>query len=183
MRVVATTCLSLVVSCWAYPQQRSTLPTGVTGFVSRVAFLEVEQQKTGAAITTQIIAQSRNAATIRLSSATSGRVVLRLLLRSNTRYELQAALLSSSASLIMTASVESANPTGSGVRVGAVEMMKRIATAAPLSATRLTLATGPPISAGGSARSPSNAIEIEINLEADAVGEWWAETQFSLKTS
>jgi hypothetical protein len=183
MKILLLLCLILLLSCWVFPQQRSSAPAGVSGFISRVALLEVERQDIGSPVDFLISTQNGSASTVRLASGAPGKSqpVVRLLVRSNSSYELQASLLSSSPSLIVTAFVESVKAAGPGVKPGAVERMRLINTPVGLTAAAVTLGTGPRASAGGSAGSRSNAVEIEVKLEVDAGSQWYAEIQFSIK--
>ncbi|HET9529767.1 MAG TPA: hypothetical protein VFQ92_05405 [Blastocatellia bacterium] len=98
------------------------------------------------------------------SASADSRVRLRLLMRTNTAYELRAAASNAERAPDITVSVGSIHATGSGVIPLAVSGTRSITSAVGLTGEPVVLASGPRISKGP-ASSPRNAIEIEILLE------------------
>jgi hypothetical protein len=103
-------------------------------------------------------------------------VIVRLLLRSNSAFELQSLLLRSSDSPQISISVTSFRPTGPAVVAGAIDSITTRAPQIDLSETTSVIATGSRISRGPASLA-TNAVEIELRFEARPVasGAWLAD--------
>lgn len=118
-------------------------------------------------ISAQMIVLDRSSILVRLAGTTAGRgsrVRVRLLMRTNTGYELRASASGVAADASVAAAIGSAHPTGPAVFPGALARFRKVSSAVELSSVPAWLARGPRISQG-SASSPNNAIEIEVLLE------------------
>lgn len=110
-------------------------------------------------------------------SARASRVRVRLLMRSNTGYELRACSSDRDEAPAITASVDSVRSTGSAVIPSAVSEVKSVLSPVKLPGETVTLASGTRISRGGAA-SPRNALEIEIVLEVEPASVVWSKDVF-----
>lgn len=127
-------------------------------------------------VAAQLFAVDGSSIIVRLTGSDAdraSRVRVRLLIRSNTDYEVRAGLSGRDASPAIAASVASIRSTGSGVMPSAVSNVQSIQSAVELSGETVMMASGTRISRGGAA-SPSNAIEIEIVLEVEPSFVGWS---------
>ena len=183
MRPPVSILLLFVLTASVFPQQLSHSAWGVSGFVQKAAFVEIEPTTASPEITLQAIARDRSRVSARLASTSGGssQAVVRLLLRSNAPFELRGMLINTPASLSVKASVQSVYATGPGVRAGAAEGTHSKTLADAVNRDELIALSGPRISAGGSYSSPANALVIEIKVDAESAAAWSADLQFTIK--
>jgi hypothetical protein len=115
------------------------------------------------------------------ANSQGSQLILTLLMRTNTSYELRAALKAAAATPAVSISVDGVRATGGLVVQDAMSSIKTLSVAANLSSADVLVATGSRISRGHLA-SPDNAIEISIRLELapSMQSDWSADVIFTI---
>jgi hypothetical protein len=154
----------------AIAQQQST--SGITlrgrvGAATLIAPSENNPIRIQGDASAQLMAVDKSNIIVRLtgtSASRNSRVSVRLLIRTNTGFELRATTSGSGEAPAITASVASIHSTGAGVLPSAASAIRSAPSAVELSSEPAGLAGGPRISKGP-ASSLRNAVQIELLLE------------------
>lgn len=160
-------------------QQYGSTGISVHGSVSRKVMMSpaaAQPSVTGSGnLTAQLIRSGDERVVLRLQGAAqpgASIVSARLLLRTNTAYDLRASLVSSVNAPSMAARVANVSATGAWVAPTAVESVKATRSPIAISNESILLASGSRISRGA-ATSPNNAIEIELRIDVSSSDAAW----------
>lgn len=179
--------ISILIICALWPNpaqsQQSISTVTIAGSVMPAVMLEPSIGVESVGIYAQLIPMGRKKALVKLagiSSDQSSYVVIQLLLRTNTGYELWAEPVAGKSPV--SVSVLSVAPTGSGVVPSALSGVKVLQSSAVLSEKPLMVASGTRISTG-SASSTGNALAMKVKLEIGPApqGNWSAEVVFAIE--